>query len=210
MKKFSITELETARRDPVGFGKALKDGATSSSRFGAYPKSMRWLNALCKYHEEMDISSAILSLETGFSNRQDNAKNRRELESFIDALSNYESEIKKRKLSLLKSREPVSIQLTGLLKITGQIPLIFMKPDVGFSAYFITRENAVWETELKYPVIQNYIASSIFNSNIREVEVGYINYYSGEFYEISFSVPEIKSAIQELKKIGESVSLNLK
>lgn len=209
MKKFSITELEVARRDPVGFGKALKDGATSSSSFGRYPKSMRWLNAVCKYHEETDISQAILSLETGFSNRQDNSKNRRELESFIDALSNYESQIKKRKLSLIKSREPVSMQLTGLVKITGQIPLIFMKPDIGFAAYFITRENAGWETELKYPVIQNYIASDIFDCNSREIEVGYIDYYAGEFHETSFSNYEIKSATKELKEIGESISLNL-
>lgn len=66
MKKFSITELETARRNPVDFGKVLKDGTTSASSFGGYPKSMRWLNAICKYHEDQDISPAILSLEQGF------------------------------------------------------------------------------------------------------------------------------------------------
>jgi hypothetical protein len=210
MKKFSITELETARRLPVDFGKALKDGATSASNFGGYPKSMRWLNAICKYHEEQDISKAILSLEKGFSSRKDTAKNRQELEAFIDALSNYESEIKKRKLSLIKSREPVSLTLTRLVKITGQIPVIFMKPAAGFSAYFITKENILWETELKYPVIQNYIAADIFSCNVDEVEVGYIDYYSGEFHEISFSPSEIKSADKELKEIGESISLNLK
>lgn len=209
MKKFSITELETARRNPVDFGKALKNSSTSANGFGGYPKSMRWLNAICKYHEEQDISPAILSIETGFSNRKDNAKNRQELETFIDALSNYESEIKKRKLSLIKSREPVNIVLTTLLKVSGQIPVIFMKPNIGFCAYFITKENSTWESELKYPVIQNFIAADIFNCEANVIDVGYINYYTGEFHETSFSMSDIKSALKEMKVIGESISINL-
>ena len=84
-----------------------------------------------------------------------------------------------------------------------------MRPETGFSAYFITRENINWETELKYLVIQSYIASNTFNCNVTEVEVGYIDYYSGEFHEISFSAKEIKSAVNELKDIGETISLNL-
>lgn len=209
MKKFSITALETARKNPTDFGKTLKEGKTSESGFGGYPKSMRWLNAICKYHERQDIAEAILSLEKGFSNRKDTAKNRQELETFVEALSIYESKVKKERLSLIKSREPVSLVLTPLLKITGQIPIIFMKPKNGFSAYFIARENATWETELKYPIIQNYIANNIFSCETNDIDVGYINYYTGEFHQFSFSLSEIKSAIKELKIIGESISLNL-
>lgn len=210
MKKFSITELELARRHPIDFGKNLKDASAPSVGFGGYPKSMRWLNAVCKYHEQNDISPAILSLENAFSSRQDTKKNRQEMESFIEAISNYESEITKRKLTLIKSREPVSIVMNSQVRISGQIPIIFMKPDSGFSAYFISKENAMWDSELKYPVIQNYIALDVFSCETDTVDIGYVDYYSGDLFETTFSKNEIKSALKEMITIGEGISLGLK
>jgi hypothetical protein len=205
--KFSITQLEKARKSPFDFAKALKNGTSTSSGFG-YPKSLRWLNAIFKFHQG-DINQAILSLEKGFSQRKDTPKNRREVENFIEAISSYEINIKKKGLLFVKSREAITIEINSSLKITGIIPLIYMNPSNGFSAYFISKENEHWQTELKFPVVQNYIANEVFNCEISDVQIGYIDYYSGLFHDTIFTDKEIKSALKEVTAIGKLIMSNL-
>lgn len=209
MKKFSIGKLEKARKNPIEFAKELKSGISSDGGFGGYPKSMRWLNAICEYHKTDKISDAFNSLEHGFSGRKDTAKNRAELESFMQALENYESEVIKRKLALVKSREPINISINSQLRISGIIPIIFMKPIDGFSAYFVTTENTDWEIELKYPIVQNFVAKEVFNTENKGIDIGYINYFTGEFQETNFSSVEIRQATKELESIGQTIILNM-
>lgn len=209
MKQFSITQLETARKNPQSFGKNLKDAKASENTFGGYPKSMRWLNAICIYHQNENISDAILSIENSFSNRKDTLKNRNELEGFINSIVSYESETKKRNLIFIKSRERINLILNNQIKVTGIIPLIFMKPTTGFAAYFISKSNANWQSELKYPIVQNYVAKYVFDSEIKNVDIGYIDYFTGELIEDCFSLSSISSAKEELQMIGEEIALNL-
>jgi hypothetical protein len=208
--KFSITKLEIARRNPKAFAKLLKTDAASDSAFGGYPKSMRWLNAICKYHASKNISDAITSIENAFSNRQDSAKNRQELESFINSLGTYENEIDKRGLNLIKSRESINIVLSPLMKITGQISAIFMNNDSGFSSFFVSKPSQNWENELKYPIIQHFVAKDIFNVEDNEVHVGYIDFLSGHIFSTKYSDKDIKSSLEELNSIGSSISSILK
>jgi hypothetical protein len=112
---------------------------------------MRWLNAICEYHKNGNISEAFDSIEKGFSNRKDTPKNKKEIEIFLRAIDNYKVEIVNREFSLINSREPVNIELNPQIKISGMIPAIFMKPTSGFSAYFIGKNNPNWETELRFP-----------------------------------------------------------
>lgn len=207
--KFSITKLEQARRNPIEFAQTLKSGKSSENNFGGYPKSMRWLNAVCEFHKNGNLSDAFESIDHGFSRRKNTAQHRRELEMFYKALDKYKNETVKRKLTLLKSREPIHINLNSQVEISGIIPLIFMKPTSGFSAYFISLSNSVWKTELKFPVIQSFIAESVFKTNIKEIEVGYIDYLTGELNETSFPSAEINTSAKELENIGQSIRLNL-
>ena len=209
MQRFSITQLENARNNPTAFAKQLKSGENSKGGFG-YPKSLRWLNAITKYHIRNDISDAILSIEEGFAGRKDTAKNRKELEQFIEALGIYEMTIKERKYSFIKSRESVSIQVNPQLRISGKIPIIYMKPEAGFAAYFVSQNYPSWESELRFPVIQNYVANNVFMSELEGIDVGYIDYYSGSFHETSYSKIHINQALTELKSIGQTISKNLK
>jgi len=203
--KISIKSLENARRNTKEFAKLLsKSGDTGSSFFGGYPKSMRWLNAACEFHKTNDISDAIDSLEEGFQKRKNTAANRREMAKLIQALGNYETEVDSRSLSFIKSREPISIYLNRDLRISGQIPLIFMTPS-GFSAYFVEKENAEWQEELRFPVVQSFLATKVFDTTVKNVEVGYIDYFSGTFYQKSYSSRKIKESLEELKDLGDTI-----
>lgn len=208
--KFSITSLEQARRNPAEFAKILKGGESSENKFGGYPKSMRWLDAVCVFHKNGDISEAFDALEQALSGRKPTAQHRRELQTLLKALDNYKNEATKRKLSFIKSREKIHLRVNEEVEIAGIIPLIFMKPSSGFSAYFISLDNPEWKSELKFPVIQSFVAETVFKSNGEEIDVGYIDYLTGEFSETSFSSSEIIASAQELETIGQTIRLNLK
>ncbi len=207
--KFSITRLEQARKSPIEFAKVLKNGSSSTNEFGGYPKSMRWLNAICEYHKSKNISDAFDSIERGFSNRKDTPKHRKELNLLYKSLENYKIETANQKLSLIKSRESINIKTNSKITIGGIIPVIYMKAEGGFSAYFISVNNPEWNNELKFPVIQSYVSKVIFKTDLEEIEVGYINYLTGEFYGKTFTESEIKARLQELEGVGHTISINL-
>ena len=209
MKKFSITQLENARRNPVDFAKQLNSTTAQPVTFTGYPKSMRWLNAINIFHEHNDISKSITYIEEAFRNRQQTSKNRKEVESFIEALGYYEDQLNLKKCSLIKSREPIDIPLSHLVRISGIIPIILMKPVTGFAAYFISQENTMWASELKFPIVQHYLANSVFNVDSSEIDVGYIDFFTGNFHEICFPQAEIDTAINELNDIGQKITLHL-
>ena len=207
--KFSITNLEQARRNPAEFAKLFEGGESQEKKFGGYPKSMRWLNAVCEFHINNDLSDAFDALEKGFSGRKNTAQHRRELQTLLKALDNYKNEATKRNLSLIKSREKIYIKVNMKVEIVGMIPLIFMKPASGFSAYFISPGNPAWKSELKFPVVQLFVAETVFKTTAEEIDVGYINYLSGEFNETCFSPSEIAVSGKELETIGQTIRLNL-
>jgi len=209
MSKFSITRLEVARRNPVDFAKSLSaSGETSNPLKRGFPKSMRWLNAVNEYHATGDIGDAITSIETWFGKKASNAANRRELRKFITGLGEYEAAVEQKGYVLVKSRETIDLSFQTL-HITGIIPLIFMKAAGGFAAYFISPPNAGWQTELKYPVVQQYVGATVFKSNVSEIEVGYVEFPSGAFYEKKFTRNEIIAATQELQNITDIIIRNL-
>ncbi|HEY0669944.1 MAG TPA: hypothetical protein VGD22_17315 [Sphingobacteriaceae bacterium] len=209
MKSFSITQLEQARKNPAEFAKLLKSGGTLTQGGFGYPKSLRWLNAACKFHITHQIADAINCIEDGFMSRKDTSKNRKEVATFIEALHNYEEEITRRKLILIRSRELVNIPLSPTVRLSGQIPLIFMNPLGGFLALFVSLPNQNWEGELKFPVVQDYIAKTVFNTDSSNVSVGYVDYYSGTFYETTYSEAELTSFREEIDNIGRVITINL-
>lgn len=170
---------------------------------------MRWLNAAGEFHKNGNIADAFESIDQGFSHRKNTTQHRRELEMFYHSLDKYKTETVRRKLTLLKSREPIHIKVSSQIEISGIIPLIFMKPTSGFSAYFISFNNPAWRSELKFPIIQSFVAEKVFNTNVEEIDVGYIDYLKGEFHDTSFSASEISVFVKELENIGQTIQLNL-
>lgn len=209
MSNFSITQLESARRNPAEFAKAISSSTKEEKTpFNRYPQSMRWLNAISRYHNTNDINQAINYMESWFDTRKDNAPNRRALRKFMEALGNYEHNIAAKGYNLINSRESINIVIRSVT-ITGIIPVIYMKPSEGFAAYFISRKNITWAEELKYPIIQNYIATHIFNIDPIIIDVGYIDFTTGDLHEACYSKRQIKEAQDELKNVTDIIIDNL-
>src|SRR5690606_39023917 len=136
MSKFSITQLEFARKNPKQFANSLKEAVGTKPSFFGRGKFVRWQDAVSEYHKQNDLAKAINYLEKSFSNRADNAKNRNEVSKFVSSLDAYATQLAKKGFSLVDFRKRIQIVLNTKVSISGQVPAIYMNIKGGFSIYF--------------------------------------------------------------------------
>ncbi len=203
MSKFSITQLEFARKNPIQFAKNLKAAAGIKPSFFGRGKFTRWQDAVGEFHKQNDLAKAINYLEKSFSNRADNSKNRNEVIRFISSLDAYVSQFKKKGFTLLDRRKNIHIDLNAKIFISGQIPITYMNTKGGFSVYFFSQSSIGWEGELRFPIIQKYFAEEIYGVDLDKIEVGIFGIDNDKFSQQIFLESEIKDAEKELNKMGK-------
>ncbi len=204
MTKFSISKLESARQNPTQFAKSLKtkDGGWS----GGKSKFSAWKYAVNEYHKTKNLGEAINYFERIYIRWfADNMKNEREREAWVQTLETYVIEHSKRGLIYVNHRIRIEIPLTPKLKITGEIPLINMNGNFGYSAYFFTKDSSTWKTELKFPIIQDYLAN-FYGVDLSEVEVGVFGIDSEKLSQVTFSDQDVGGAKKELNTIGQTIT----
>ena len=204
-RRFSISKLELARINPRDFGVHLRDDAEEP--FNNRPKSVRWLDAVSTYHRNTSMSEAVNYLENSFSNRKQSKKNIAEVETLVNSLYSYVSDHSNLNYNYFSHKHKMEIHLSEKLKITGWIWIV-NKTSNGYSGYIVVNDTDSnnWHNQLRFPLIQNYIAKHIFNCTTDEVEVGIINYYEGKHHKITYSKKDIKEAKKELKFLGSEIS----
>ena len=208
MKKISFSQLESARKDPAAFARSLNSPSTGQPRFS---KFMAWQLAVNEYHKQKgNLSRSVNYFETTFMrNFADNPKNQMERESFVLDLQAYSADDIKNRLTYIEHKKRINIPLTTKLRLGGELPLIKMNNKGGYSVYFFSRVSSLWENELRFPVVQNYVASTLYNVDLNEVEVGVYGLDLKEHVQKSFSQKEVDDAIKELADIGTVISLAL-
>jgi hypothetical protein len=212
MSNISISQLETIRKNPISYAKSIKDGKVEQKSFGGRPKSVKWLESVLTYHTTSDISKAIDNLEQAFSNRQDTRANLRELEKLINALDNYVDEYTKSGYIFIDKKINMDIPITKTLKITGWIWLIYLKPDTGCAGFIVSKEinEMKWKLELRFPIIQDYLATKLYGYSSKDVDVGLIDFQTGKLYTNSFSEIEISDSLLEFEQIKNKMKKVLK
>lgn len=209
MKTISFGQLENARNSPKAFAKSLDNPDGGSPRFS---KFMAWQLAVFHYHKEKNnLSKAINYFETTFlRNFADNSKNKTEREELIEQLEAYANDERRKNLIYVEHKKRISIPLTSKIRLGGEVPLIKMNNKLGYSAFFFSREDAAWESELRFPIIQNYISQTLYNVDLSEVEVGIYSLYKQKHFQTTYKLKEVQQALNELTTIGNAVSLALK
>ncbi len=204
MKKFSITKLEKARQNPTDFAKLLMAGTTDSGGFFRRARFVRWQDAVNEYHKTNDLSKALNYLEKSFSNYASNSANRRAYESYLMSLDSYVSELNSNGNIFLK-KETLKISLNAISMITGRVPLTFMNNKGGFSLYFFSKTSVGWETELRFPIIQNHFAKEVYGTDLNKIEVGVFSIQDNKFHQQTYSNADISISIEELANIGKAI-----
>lgn len=203
MKRFSISRLEDARRNPAEFGKMLNaDTKAGGMRFSKY---MAWQLSLFHFHKTKNLSEAIKYFDLHFwSNFVESRANRNQYEEFLESLNAYVKDYKKCKYNYIDGKVKLDIELTDKLKITGQIPIVNLSPG-GYSVFFLVRGRDDWEEELKFPVIQDYLSDE-FGVGLTEVEVGVYDLEKEKHVAKIYSAREVREAKEELTNIGNIIS----
>lgn len=208
MNKISFSQLESARKNSAAFAKSLNAPSGSTPRFS---KFMAWQLAVSCYHKERgNLSKATNYFEATFMrNFAATSKNTVERENWILDLQAYSTDDIKKKLTYVEHKKRISIPLTSKVRLGGELPLIKMNNKGGYSIYFFSRESTLWENELRFPVIQNYVASTLYGVDLSDVEVGVYSMDLKKHLQRSFTQKEVDDADKELKAIGKAVSLAL-
>ena len=208
MKKISFSQLETARKNPTTFATSLSSPDAGNGRFSKY---MAWQCAVFYYHKQKwDLSKAITYFETTFQrNFKDNPKNEIERKGYVEQLIAYAADEQKNKLTYLEHKKRISIPLTGKLRLGGELPLIKMNDKYGYSVYFFSRKSTNWETELRFPIVQNFLARTLYNVDLSEVEVGVYGLDFKKHVQQTYSDSDIGDAVKELQSVGNAISLAL-
>lgn len=206
MNKISFSQLESARKNPTAFAKSLVSPSEGTPRFS---KFMAWQLAVYHYHKERgELSKAVNYFETTFiRNFADNPKNTAEREGLIVELQAYSNDDIKKKLTYVEHKKRINIPLTSKIRLGGELPLIKMNNKGGYSVYFFSRGSTLWEGELRFPVIQNFVANDLYNVDLSEVEVGVYAVDLKKHLQMTYSEREVNDAMRELKLLGKAVSL---
>ena len=204
MTKFSISNLESARQNPTQFAQSLK--SKDEGWLGGKSKFSAWKYAVNEYHKSHDLVKAINYFESTFTRWfADNKKNEREKQNWIQILESYTSEHSKRGLTYVEHKKRIRIVLSSKLSITGEIPIVNLNSSFGYAAYFFTKDSTTWESELKFPIIQDYIAN-FYGVDLSEVEVGIFSIDAEKLSQVTYSDQEVADAIKELRIIGQTIT----
>jgi hypothetical protein len=168
---------------------------------------MAWQLAIHHYHKGNSLVNAKSYFEKMFrKNFVENVKNDREMNEYISLIEAYVAEFEKQGLIFIESKAIISIPLTDKLKLAGELPIICMDNDLGYVAYFFYRDNKPWASELKYPIIQNHIASSLYGVSIGEVKIGVFDVLQQKIILINYSQEDVDDAVEELENLSKEIS----
>lgn len=201
MKKFSITRLEDARMNPLAFANSLKS-STASENHVRYSKYSLWRNIIFGFHQHNDINKSINDFQNKFMLRfMDNRKNQQDMEEYICQIQNYGLEFHKRNLIFIEQKKRIDIKLSDALKIGGELSIICMNNNFGYTTYFLSKTSDCWEEELRFPIIQNYLSEIVYGVDSSDVEVGVYALDKGCLLLKTYSKEEILEALAELRTI---------
>ncbi|MEQ1763728.1 MAG: hypothetical protein ABL984_11350 [Pyrinomonadaceae bacterium] len=209
MKKLRLPQLETARKDPVSFARQLSLDAGASG-FG-HSKFMDWQRAAFKYLDSKDLIEARQHLELSFrAHFKVDRRNVLDLERYVQILEEFTREQRRKRLVFVESRKNVDFPLVKeKLRLTGQVPTIFMNSSSGYSIYFMTKSSIEWQNELRFPFVQYYFSKKVYGVDIKDVEVGIFNLETRGFEEKSYSNYAVNKALSEIRGLGRSIADNL-
>jgi len=203
MIKISCSKLEDVRQYPQVFAQQLATGNESGG--GRYGMFQCWQSKVREVHKgKYTAPEAIKSLQQRFMSYADNVKNKRKQEFFIDRLTPYIEEFNNRNYNYLGAQKQIEWKLIPEVSLTGHTPNL-VKNDNGFAAYFYMETPILWQSQLRFPLIQYYLAEKIFKCPLSEVEIGTYTLSTLSFDLKQFTEGEMNEAILETKDLFKKV-----
>jgi hypothetical protein len=197
--RISITKLEEARVDARTVAKLLTvqtsggGGKTFKGVFGTY---------IGKFHnDETDIGKLVTQLSDAFKlGFVPNEANYKKSNKYVEAFIVYAEYMSKYELGLDAHFTNVNWAFDKDLSLYGRSPTL-CSSDTRNIAFAITENSNNWLNELKFPILQKYLADKYFKCDVDKVEMGVFDVTKKAFEFKIFSNDEIEEAILQTTNI---------
>lgn len=198
------SKLEDIRNRPDLHGKllALKQVLHESDN-GPHAGGMnrKWKSSALEVHHGATINPVYTHLENALSNfTSKECKDKKQF--YLDSFISYFQQLQSNKCHFKFGNKQVAwTALHPEVRLTGHAPWIIQNGDK-YNCYFIVeRLFESWKNQLKYPLLQQYIAGNILKCDSQDVVIGIYSIMNQEFDLQQFSKKELVHYTQEAKDI---------
>ena len=203
MLSIRCSALEQVRNSPALFAQSLLENAKGSpASFGMFGC---WQSAIRAMHiEDKTISETITALQNNFLRFNETSANKAKQEKLIRNLVAYEKEFSKYKFEFEEGIHRIKWELHRQVRLTGNTPWV-VKNSTGFFSFFPIEMEIPWLTQLKFPLLQKYIAEEILRCDASNLSMGVYRLNENKFDFKCFDSVEIGEAVKEIKDLFQNV-----
>mgnify|MGYP000365287209 CR=1 FL=1 len=197
-------KIENCRQQPGLYGKmiALKQklGERTNGNFSAGMCS-KWRTAAMAVHRGLLQDSARNGLEFALSLFTSKACTEKQ-ELYLDAFTDYFEQLNAEGWQFVCGGKLISWEgLHDSVRLTGQSPWI-MERCGEYQCHFVTESPVPgWQYQLKYPLLQQYIATHILDCNPQQVAVGLYSIADRQFILQQYNEQQLQDSVREAKAI---------
>lgn len=202
MLTVSCSVLENARKDPAFYVQSLLNGVERKGQQGMFSY---WRSVARLIHEkQIEIGEAIGILENKFSRFNPTAANKVKQNGLIESLIRYNREFLKNNFEFEKGGKRILWDIHNEVRLTGNTPWVVKRKNQ-FYSFLYTEKDFDWTNELRFPLLQNYIAKEIAKCENSIMNIGIYNLENANFDFRVYDEEQIEDAISETRTLFNDV-----
>jgi hypothetical protein len=203
MIRVPCSQLEDVRKNPIIFAQKLSEDKAPGGSRGMFAD---WQTVIKEVHlKDISLGDAINSLQQKFLRFNITKDNLRKQEFLLDRLQPYCEEFNSLKYKYLGSGNHIKWKLIPNVMLTGLIPFT-ASLDNDFMAYFIVEKPISWKSQLKFPLLQYYLANNYFKCGLENLKIGTYCLETNRFDLKNYNQEEIEDAILETTDLFTRIS----
>lgn len=203
MIRVQCSKLEEVRANPVAFANMLKNDKSTNG--GSYGMFACWQTKIKEVHQEkLTVTGAIKALQQRFMSFADNASNRRKQDFLIDRMAPYFKNFDKQGFKLEKTMIHIRWELINDVMLTGHSPMLVSNDSFNVAYYFAESE-IDWKEQLRFPLLQHYLATKYFSCQVDKLKVGIYCLRENKFSIQSYGLKAVENAIEEARSIFTTI-----
>lgn len=203
MISIRCSELEVVRSNPAAFGQLLASnthiGGGSHGMLACVQDVARLVHL-----GEMDPQEGIKELYNKFERFRTHEVNKARQEKLVAGFVSYCKQFDQREFVFIEGARLIKWDYTPEFRLSGRTPWVVANEEA-YYGYFIVSNEQEWLSQLKYPLIQQYLSQQIINCSPEEVHVGIYSMAGDRFEFNCFSADEIAAAVEELGELFNRV-----
>jgi len=204
MLKLSLSKLENARTNPVLVAQNLLE--TEKKNGGGQGFVSTFKLSVRNYHEnDLDFKVALENLDHRlWAAFKDSPANNSRRTLYGESFTEYAQRFAALGFSIDTFQVNLNWEIISNAKLTGHSPFLCTHENYNV-AYYFSEKGDDWRKQLKYPLLQIYLAEKFFKCEVEKMKIGIYNITTKEFDLHTYEDFELDNAIEEGKSVLKKV-----